>query len=59
MEKNGEVVPVEVKGGNRATKSLDKFIETFKPSIAYKLVDGNIGVNDKKLTIPHYMAMFL
>ena len=59
IEKNGEVVPIEVKAGNRATKSLDRFIETFKPSIAYKLVDGNVGISDKKLTIPHYMAMFL
>ena len=59
IEKNGEVVPIEVKAGNRATKSLDGFVEMFKPSIAYKLVDGNVGISDKKLTIPHYMAMFL
>lgn len=59
IEKNGEVVPIEVKAGNRATKSLDRFVEMFKPSIAYKLVDGNVGISDKKLTIPHYMAMFL
>ena len=59
IEKNGEVVPVEVKAGNTATKSLNRFIEAYKPSAAYKIVDGNVGVSDVKLTVPHYMAMFL
>ena len=59
IEKNGEVIPVEVKAGNTATKSLNRFIEKYKPTVAYKIVDGNVGVNENKLTIPHYMAMFL
>ncbi len=59
IEKNGEVIPVEVKAGNTASKSLDRFIETYKPSIAYKIVNGNLGTNGVKLTIPHYMVMFL
>lgn len=59
FEKNGEVVPIEVKAGNTTSKSLNRFIEVYKPSVAYKVVDGNIGVSGTKLTIPHYMAMFL
>lgn len=59
FEKNGEVIPIEVKAGNTASKSLNRFIEVYKPSVAYKVVDGNIGVSGTKLTIPHYMAMFL
>lgn len=59
IEKDGEVVPIEVKAGNTATKSLNKFIEEFTPSIAYKLISGNIGQNDAKLTLPHYLAMFI
>lgn len=59
IEKNGEVIPVEVKAGNTATKSLNRFIEKYKPTVAYKIVDGNVGVNENKLTIPHYMVMFL
>lgn len=59
IEKNGEVIPIEVKAGNTATASLNRFIETYKPSIAYKIVDDNIGMKDAKLAIPHYMAMFL
>lgn len=59
LEKNGEFLPVEVKAGNTATKSLNWFIERYSPSVAYKIVDGNIGLNDSKRTIPHYMTMFL
>ena len=59
IEKNGEVIPLEVKAGNTATKSLNRFIETYKPSVAYKIVEGNIGTSGVKETSPHYMAMFL
>lgn len=59
IEKDGEVIPVEVKAGNSSTASLNHFIETFKPSITYKLIDGNIGESNNKITLPHYMAMFI
>lgn len=59
IEKNGEVVPVEVKAGNTLTKSLDRFMVKYNSSLSYKVVNGNIGINAAKLTIPHYMAMFL
>lgn len=59
IEKEGEVRPLEVKGGNTATSSLNEFIEEFKPHIAYKVIKGNIGLSDNKFTMPHYMAMFL
>ena len=59
IEKDGEVVPVEVKAGNSSTASLNNFIEIFHPPVAYKLIDGNIGAADGKVTLPHYMAMFI
>ncbi len=59
IEKDGEVIPIEVKAGNSPTKSLDSFIEEFTPSIAIKLVGGNVGIADKKFTIPHFLAMFI
>lgn len=59
IEKNGEVIPIEVKAGNTATKSLNTFIENFTPTEAFKLVGGNVGVNDVKVTIPHYLTMFI
>lgn len=59
IEKNGEVIPIEVKAGNTSTTSLNNFIKDFKPSIAYKLASSNIGVIDCKKTLPHYMVMFI
>ncbi|MBR4021871.1 MAG: DUF4143 domain-containing protein, partial [Ruminococcus sp.] len=59
IEKDGEVVPIEVKAGNTATKSLNKFIDNFNPSIAYKLISGNLGINDSKYTLPHFLTMFI
>lgn len=59
IEKDGEVLPIEVKSGNTSTLSLNTFIHDYHPSKAYKLVDGNIGVSGTKITLPHYLAMFL
>ncbi len=59
LEKNGEIIPLEVKAGNSATVSLNNFIKDFKPSIAYKLVGSRNGKVDTKITLPHYMVMFL
>lgn len=55
IENDGEVIPIEVKVGNAATKLLDSFIENFEPSIAFKLIGGNVGVANKKFTIPHFL----
>lgn len=59
IEKNGEVIPVEVKAGNNSTKSLNKFIADFSPSAAYKLIGGNSGRSGVKISMPHYFVMFL
>lgn len=59
IEKNGDVVPVEVKAGNTSTPSLNNFIKDFSPSFAYKLIGGRNGQVDVKITLPHYMVMFL
>ena len=59
IERNGEVVPIEVKAGNTATKSLNQFIENFSPSVAFKLISGNIGENEQKISVPHYLTMFI
>ena len=59
IEKSGEVVPVEVKAGNTSTVTLNSFIEKFVPSIAYKFINGNVGLNNMKYSIPHYMVMFV
>ncbi|MCF0186375.1 MAG: ATP-binding protein [Bacteroidaceae bacterium] len=59
IEKNGGVSPIEVKAGNTSTVSLNGFIDEYKPSVAYKLIKGNIGIAEVKCSLPHYMAMFI
>jgi hypothetical protein len=56
---NDKVIPIEVKAGNTATVSLNKYIDEYKPVVAYKFITGNLGVVDNKVTMPLYMAMFL
>jgi hypothetical protein len=53
------VVPIEVKAGNGKTLSLTKYIEKYKPPYALKFVNGNVGSDGKRITMPHYMSMFL
>ena len=57
FEKDGHVIPVEVKSKNGDTESLNDFIKTYNPPYAIKLIDGNLGYNAPKLTLPQYMAM--
>ena len=59
IEKNGEVVPVEVKAGNTASPSLNRFIDEYNPGLAYKLIGNRNGISGVKNTLPHYMVMFL
>jgi len=59
LEKDGGVVPVEVKAGNTASPSLNRFIEDHSPNIAYKLIGGRNGKTGVKETLPHYFVMFL
>ena len=53
------VIPVEVKSGNGASRSLDRLLEDTSVPYGLKFTNGNVGVSGKKITLPHYMAMFL
>ena len=53
------VVPMEVKSKYGPTISMGNYIEEYEPKLAYKLIDGNISVDGPKVTMPHFMAMFL
>ena len=59
LERDGGVVPVEVKASNGSTISLDEVLEKPRVPYGYKFIDGNVGVSGKKITLPHYMAMFI
>ena len=59
LEKEGTIIPVEVKAGNTATVSLNNFIKDYNPATAYKFTGGNVGLSDAKVTLPYYMVMFV
>ena len=59
IEKDGSVIPVEVKAGNNSSVSLNRFIANYAPKKAYKLIGGRNGEAGGKVTLPHYMVMFL
>ncbi|MBO6134916.1 MAG: ATP-binding protein [Lachnospiraceae bacterium] len=54
-EEDESVIPVEVKSKNGKTISLNNFIKNYKPSVAYKVIYGNKGIEGVKKTIPYYM----
>lgn len=53
------VVPIEVKASRGSTVSLNALLAQESVSVGIKLVDGNVGRDGKKVTLPLYMAMFL
>lgn len=55
IEKNGEVIPIEVKAGNDSTPSLNSFINKYHPKVSYKFVNGNVGFLDGK---KHYLIIW-
>ena len=59
IESVNGVIPIEVKAGNTATKSLNKYIEDYNPPKSFKVINGNIGEDGNRITIPHYMIMFI
>jgi predicted AAA+ superfamily ATPase len=59
LESSDGVIPIEVKAGRSKSKSLDSLLKREEIPYGYKLIDGNVGVADKKITLPLYMAMFM
>ena len=54
-----QIVPIEVKSSNGSTHSLNELLKRKEIPYGYKLISGNMGVNDKKIVMPLYMAMFI
>ncbi len=59
ITKDAQVIPIEVKANNGSTRSLNEILGRNEIPYGYKLISGNVGVNDKKIVLPLYMAMFL
>ena len=59
IENDDGVVPVEVKATASRSRSFDRLLGEAAVPYGVKLTGGNVGVSGKKVTLPHYMAMFL
>lgn len=59
ISKDSDIIPIEVKSTNGATLSLNEMLKRPDIKFGYKLISGNVGVADNKITLPLYMAMFL
>ena len=59
LERDGAIVPIEVKAGNEASRSFDRMLARDDIHIGYKFINGNVGRQGKKITLPHYMVMFV
>lgn len=58
-EKNGSIIPVDVKSKKKATLSIEEYNAEFEPEYIYRLTDLNVEVSDNVITLPDYMAFFL
>ena len=57
IQREGKLIPVEVKSAdNTKAKSLQVYIDRFKPAYAIKLSAKNFGFEDGKKTVPLYAA---
>lgn len=61
IQKDGYVIPIEVKGGNNTAVSLNSIMKKYPNiDVEYKFIDGNMGVGDNGvITAPLYAAMFI
>lgn len=59
IEQNAKVIPVEVKAGNNRSQSMDQLLKNEDIPYGYKFVNGNCGMNGKKITLPLYLAMYV
>ena len=59
ISKETKIIPIEIKAKKGRTLSLDKILSLNEIPYGYKFSANNIGIIDKKITMPVYMAMFL
>jgi predicted AAA+ superfamily ATPase len=57
IQRNGKIIPIEVKSAdNTKAKSLNVYMDAYKPEYAIKLSTKNFGFEDGKKTVPLYAA---
>lgn len=57
IQRDGQLIPIEVKSAdNTRAKSLQVYMDTYKPAYAIKLSAKNFAFEDNKKTVPLYAA---
>ena len=57
IQRDGQLIPIEVKSAdNTRAKSLQVYMDTYKPAYAIKISAKNFGFEDNKKTVPLYAA---
>ena len=57
IQREGKLIPIEVKSAdNTRAKSLNVYMDTYKPAYAIKLSTKNFGFENGKKTVPLYAA---
>jgi len=59
IEHESGAVPIEVKAGRNTSSSFDAMLKRNDVAFGYKFITGNVGRVGKKITLPHYMSMFV
>lgn len=60
IEKNGDVYPIEVKSGNNTkSKSLNVYVERYKPKFSIRISAKNIGCVNNIKSVPLYAVFAL
>lgn len=60
IQKDGKIVPIEVKSGNTRANSLKSIMKNNKDiSYGYTFIDGNVGTGEEGIiTLPLYIIAF-
>lgn len=60
IRRDGKLIPIEVKSSENArARSLNVYMESFKPEYAIKLSAGNFAFEDNKKIVPLYAAFLI
>lgn len=59
IEQKRKIILVEVKAENNRSQSVGQLLKNEDIPYGYKFVNGNCGINGKKITFLLYLAMYV
>lgn len=59
IEQKHKIILVEVKAENNRSQSVGQLLKNEDIPYGYKFVNGNCGINGKKITFLLYLAMYV